>query len=136
MFKKMVQRLVCSLYQRLSKLFLWYVGIMECTIFFIDRSRVRCIRLLANSIPLDEPIMKVRGYGMIAYFMKIPNLKYWFFTSITKFQKCMFKRIHWILTSPNSTTSALHNRSLHIGIHYTLIEYENEKVNQPIILFN
>ena len=43
------------------------------TIFFPDRPRVGGVRLLTNSLPLEYPIMKVWKYGMVAYFLEIPN---------------------------------------------------------------
>jgi len=43
--------------------------------------------------------MKVWEYGMVAYFIKIPNAEKPFFQSLTKFQKCMFKRIHKVFIS-------------------------------------
>jgi len=55
------------------------------TIFFADRSRVGGVRFLANSLPLEDPIMKTWEYGMVAYFLKIPNLEKPFFQSLTKF---------------------------------------------------
>jgi len=64
---------------------------------------------------------------MIAYLLEIPYLKYLFFLSLTKFQKCVFKRIHWILTSSNGQTRFLWNRSLYVEVFYTVITYENGK---------
>jgi len=59
--------------------------------------------------------------------MEIPNSKYPFFSYLMKFQKCLFKWIHQVLTSPNSLIRAPYNTNLQIEVHCALIEYENEK---------
>ena len=51
----------------------------------------------------------------------------------------MFKRIHWICTSPDRPTRAPENGSLHIKVHCILIKYENGKAKlayYPIQLIN
>ena len=63
---------------------------------------------------------------MVACLMEIPDPKYPFFSRLTKFQQCMLKRIHWILTSLNGPTKNLYNRSLYVELHCAVIEYENE----------
>jgi len=55
------------------------------TVFFPDRSGVGGVRFPANSIPLDDPIMKAWEYGMVAYLMEIPDPGYPFFSFFTKF---------------------------------------------------
>ena len=71
--------------------------------------------------------MKVWKYGMIPYVIQILNPKYQFFSRLTKFQQCMFKRIHWIRTSTDGPTNVAYNRSLYVKVHCVVIEYENEK---------
>jgi len=61
--------------------------------FFCDSSGVGGIRFPANSLPPEDLVMKAREYGVVTYFLKIPYLEF-FFRSLTKFQKCTFKRIH------------------------------------------
>ena len=48
----------------------------------------------ANSIHLDDHIRKAWEYGMVAYHVEISDLKYPFFSSLTKFPRCTLKRIH------------------------------------------
>jgi len=64
---------------------------------------------------------------MVVYFMEFPNSKFLFLSTLTKFQQCMFERIHWILTSPDGPTKILNNRCLYVEVHCALIAYENEK---------
>jgi len=71
--------------------------------------------------------MKVWECRTIAYILKIPYPRYPFFSHLTKFQKCMFKRIHHVFTSLGSPTRAPYNKNLHIDVHSALIEYENRK---------
>ena len=59
--------------------------------------------------------------------MKIPDPKYPFFSKITKFQQCMFRRIHWNLTSPDGPTKIPVNRCLYLELHCALIEHKNGK---------
>ena len=73
-------------------------------IFFPNWSGVRGVTFPANSITPNDPIIKTWEYGMVAYLMKIPYLKYPCFSRVTKFQQYMVKRIHWIITSPNGPT--------------------------------
>ena len=64
------------------------------TTFFPHRSRVAGVRFLTNSIFLGYPVMKEWKYGMIASLShEITDLTYQFFSSLTKFQKYIFKRI-------------------------------------------
>ena len=37
----------------------------------------------------------------------------------------MFKRIHWILMSPDGPTKISYSRPLYLEVHCALIEYEN-----------
>ena len=71
--------------------------------------------------------MKAWEYGMIAYFLEVPNPENLFFQSLTKFQKCMFKRIHQIFISPDSPTKFPYNQIIEIEVHCAVIEYENGK---------
>ena len=64
---------------------------------------------------------------MVSYLIEIPYPKFQFFSRLAKFQQCIFKRIHWILISPDSPTKFLYIRSLYVEVHYAVIEYENEK---------
>ena len=76
---------------------------------------------------------------MVAYLIEISNPKYPFFSTLTKFQKCMFKKIHQIYVSPNSPTRATESENLHIEINCALIEYENRKAtlaHYPVQLIN
>jgi len=71
--------------------------------------------------------MKAWEYGMIAYFLEIPNPEKPFFQSLTKFQKYIFKRIHQVFISPDSPTKFPYNQSIDVEVHCAVIEYENEK---------
>jgi len=71
--------------------------------------------------------MKAWEYGMIAYFLEIPNPGNPFFQSLTKFQQCMFKRMHQVFISPDSPIKFSYNCSIDVEVHYAVIEYENEK---------
>jgi len=79
------------------------------TIFFPDRSEVGGVRLPTNSLPPEDPIMKTWEYGIVTYFLGIPNPKMPFFQSLNKLQKCMFKRIHHVFISPDSPTKFPYN---------------------------
>ena len=46
------------------------------TIYFLDKSGVGGISFPANSISLNDPIIKVWKYGMVVYFMEFPYPKY------------------------------------------------------------
>ena len=72
---------------------------------------------------------------MAVYLMKMSYPKYPFFSKLTKFQQCMFKRIHWILTSSDGPTKFLYNRSVYVEVQCTAIEYANEKDNPTLYLF-
>jgi len=65
---------------------------------------------------------------MIDYFLEIPNPKNPFFLCLTKFQKCMFKKIHQVFTSLEFPTKFSYNRSINVEVHCAIIEYENGKV--------
>ena len=97
------------------------------TIFFPDRSRVGGVRFSANTLPPEDPILKAWEYEIIAYFLEIPHLEKPFFQSLTRFQKCMFKRIHQVFISLDSPTKFPYNRSIDVEVHCTVIEYENGK---------
>ena len=71
--------------------------------------------------------MNVWEYGMVAYFLEIPNPENSFFQILTKFQKYMFKRIHQVFISPDNPTKFPHNRSTDVEVHCAVIEYENGK---------
>jgi len=64
---------------------------------------------------------------MVLYFTKILDPKLSFFSALTKFQQCMLKRIHWILTSPDGPIKNPIHRCLNLEVYSALIEYENEK---------
>ena len=64
---------------------------------------------------------------MVTCFIKILDLEYLSFLSLTISQKNMFKRIHSICASPNGPIRVPKNRSLHIEVHYLLTEDENGK---------
>ena len=80
-----------------------------------------------NSISPYDSIMKAWKYGMLVYLMEISDPKYPFFSRLVKFQQCMFKKIHWILTYLDGSTKILYNRSLYVKVHYAVTEYENGK---------
>ena len=71
--------------------------------------------------------MKVWEYVLIVYFMKIPCPKFAFFSRLTKFQWCIFRRIHWILTSPDGPRKNPNNRCLYVEVHCALVKHENGK---------
>ena len=64
---------------------------------------------------------------MVLYFTEIPDPKFPFFSTLTKFQQCIFKRIHWVLTSPEGPTKISVCRYLTLDVYSALIEYENRK---------
>jgi len=39
----------------------------------------------------------------------------------------MFRKVHWILTSPDGPTKIPYNRCLYLEVHCVLIEYKNRK---------
>ena len=78
--------------------------------------------------------MKAWKYGMIAYFLEIPNLEKPFFEILTKFKKCMFKRIHQVFISPDSLIKFPYNRSIDVEVHCAVIESENRKA-KPCLLY-
>jgi len=59
--------------------------------------------------------------------MEIPDPKNPFLSRLTKFQQCIFKRIHWILIAPDGQTKISNIRSLCVKVHCIAIEYENGK---------
>ena len=74
---------------------------MEHSIFFPDRSGVGGVRFSAKALPPEDPIMKAGEYAMIDYFLEILNPENPFFNCLTKFQKCIFKRIYQVFTLPD-----------------------------------
>ena len=124
----MIQWVVCSLYWLLSSSFLWYLGVLNTTIYFSNKSGVSGVNFPTNSISSNDPVIKAWEHGMVLYFMEIPDPKYPFFSKLAEFQQCMFRRIHYILTSPNGTTKIPNNRCLYVEIHCALIKYENVEV--------
>jgi len=73
-------------------------------IFVPDRSGFGGARFPTNTTSPYGFIMKVWKYRMVACLIEIPDPKYSFFSRLTKFQRCMFRKIHWILTSPDNPT--------------------------------
>jgi len=71
------------------------------TIYFPDKSGVGGVRLPVDSISLNGPIIKPWECGMIVYIMEISNPKFPFVSTLTKFQRCVFKKIHGIHISPD-----------------------------------
>jgi len=65
---------------------------------------------------------------MVIYFMEFLDPKYPFFFIPTKFLQCIFKRIHWILTSSNGPIKISYNTCTYMVLHYPFVEYENGKV--------
>jgi len=100
-------------------------GVLQSS--FLIRSRVGGVRFPTNSIPPEYHIMKAEKYGMIAYFLEIFNPKNSFFHCLTKFQKCMFMRIHLVFASPKSPIKFPYNRSVDVEVYSAVIEYENGK---------
>ena len=64
---------------------------------------------------------------MVLYFIEIPYRNFPIFSRLTKFQQCMFRKFHWILTSPEGPTKILVSKYLNLEVYSALIEYENEK---------
>jgi len=54
-------------------------------IYFLDKSGVGGVSFPVNSISSNDPVIKACEYGMIVYFMKIPDPKFSFFSRLTKF---------------------------------------------------
>jgi len=120
----------------------WYATCIDCyhqysyyiwesrstTIYFSDKSGVDGVCFLPNSISPNGPIIKAWEYAIVLYFMEIPDPKYPFFPKLTKFQQCMFGRIHWILTSPDGAIKIRNNWCLYVEVCCALIDYENGKV--------
>ena len=98
------------------------------TIYFPDKSGVGGVSFPANSISLNDPVIKAWEYGMVLYFVQISYPKYQFFLKLTKFQQCMFRRIDWVLTSPEGPTEVPVCRCLNLEVCSALIEYKNRKV--------
>ena len=46
----------------------------------------------------------------------------------------MFKKIHWILTSPDGPIKIQYSRPLYLEVHSALIEYENKKAKPAYYL--
>ena len=97
------------------------------TIYFPNRSEVGGVSFPANSLSPNDPVAKAWEYGIIIYFIQFSDPKLPFFSTLTKFQQCMFKKIHQIPTSPDGRTKIPNNRCLHVEVHCALIEYENRK---------
>ena len=68
-------------------------------IYFFDKSGAGSVSFSAKSISPNDPVLKHWEYGMVVYLMEIPNPKFPFFSRLTNFQQCMFKRISQILIS-------------------------------------
>jgi len=71
---------------------------------------------------------------MVLYFIKILDPKFPFFSRLTKFQQCIFQRIHWVFTSPEGPTKIPICRCLNRKVYSALIEYENEKAKPAYYL--
>jgi len=52
---------------------------------FPDKSGVGGVSFPTNSISLNDLIIKAWEYGMIVYFMEIPDPKFPFYSTLTKF---------------------------------------------------
>ena len=96
-------------------------------IYFPDKSGVRGVSFPTNSISPNDPFIKAWEYKMIVYFMEILDQKFLFSPTLTKFQQCVFKKIHWILISLDGPTKISYSRPLYLEVHYALIEYKNDK---------
>jgi len=96
-------------------------------IYLPDRSGVGGASFPANSLSPNDPVFEAWEYEMVFHFIEILDSKFPFFSIVTKFQQCVFRRIHWILTSPDGPTKVLVRRCLNLELCSTLIEYENEK---------
>ena len=101
---------------------------MEYNDYFPDKSGVGGVSFPANSISPNDPLIKTWEYGMIVYLMEISDPQFPFFSTLTKFQQCMFNKIHWVLTSPDGPTKIPYSRPLYLEVHCALIKYENGKV--------
>ena len=71
---------------------------------------------------------------MVLYFTEIVDLKFSFFSTLTKFQQCMFKMIHRVLTSSEGPTKIPVRRCLNLKVYGALIEYENGKTKPSYYL--
>ena len=96
-------------------------------IYLLDRSGVGGIYFLANSLSPNDPVFKAWKYRIVLHFTEIPVQKFSLFSTSTKFQQHMFKRINWILTSPESPTKISICICLTLVVYSTLVEYENRK---------
>ena len=56
------------------------------TIYFLEKSGVDGVSFPLNSISPNDPVMKAWKYEMGVYLMEILDLKYPFFSRLTKFQ--------------------------------------------------
>ena len=61
----------------------WSLG--GTTIYFSGKSGVGGVSFPTNSISLNDPIIKAWGYRMVVYFIEILDLKFLFFSRLTKF---------------------------------------------------
>ena len=84
------------------------------TIYFSNKAGVGGVSFPTNSISPNDLVIKAWEYTMVVYFMEFPYPKYPFFKKLTKFQQCMFRRIHLILTSPDGSTKIPNNRYLYV----------------------
>ena len=64
------------------------------TIYFPNKSGVGGISFPTNLLSPNDPVFKSWEYGIILQFIEMPDPKFSFFSKLTKFQQCMFKRIH------------------------------------------
>jgi len=55
------------------------------TIYFSNKWGVGGVNFPINSVSPNDPVIKVREYGMIVYFMEFPNPKHLIFSKLTKF---------------------------------------------------
>jgi len=58
----------------------------SATIYFANKFGVGGVSFLANSISPSGPIIKAWEYGMVLYVIEIPDPKFLFFSTLTKFQ--------------------------------------------------
>ena len=71
---------------------------------------------------------------MLVYFMEFSDPNDPFFLRQTKFQQCMLRMTHWILTSLDSPTKIPNNRFLYVEVHCVLTEYKNRKAKAAYYL--
>ena len=98
------------------------------TIYFPDKSGVGGVGFSGNSLSPNNPDFKGWVSETVFYFTEILDPKFPFLSTSTKFQRYIFKRIYWILTSPDGSTKVPVCKCLNLEVYNAVIEYENKNV--------